>query len=192
MGLALLIVGLLLFLGVHSIRIFADDWRTATMARIGEKPWKGLYTLVSLAGLVLLIWGYGEERGEIPVWNPPAFMRYVTLVLMIPVFAMFFAARLPANAFKSTLHHPQVLSVKLWAFAHLLSNGSLADVLLFGAFLAWAVASFTAARKRDRAAGTVYPPATTRGTLMSIAVGLVVYVAFLFGLHRWLFGVAPI
>jgi len=192
MGLALLILGLLAFLGVHSIRIFADGWRTAAVARIGEKPWKGLFALVSLGGLVLIVWGYAIERGEIPVWNPPAFMRYATLALMIPVFPMFIAARVPGNALKAKLHHPQVLSVKLWAFAHLLSNGSLADVLLFGGFLAWAVLAFSSARQRDRAAGTVYPAATTRGTVVCVVVGLAIYLAFVFGLHRWLFGVAPI
>lgn len=189
---ALLVLGLLLFLGVHSIRVFADGWRAATIARIGEKPWKAIYSIISLAGLVLIVWGYARVRGEVPLWTPPTFMRYVTAVLMLPVFAMFVAARVPANAIRATLHHPQVLSVKLWAFAHLLSNGNLPDVLLFGGFLVWAVLAFSAARKRDRAAGVVYPPGTMRGTVMTVAIGLVLYAVFLFGAHRWLFGVSPI
>ncbi len=189
---AIFIAGLLLFLGFHSTRALADGWRSATIARIGEGPWKGLYSLVSIAGFVLLVWGYGQVRDQMPLWNPPAFMRYVTAVLMLPVFVLFVAPYVPRNAIKARLHHPQVLSVKLWAFAHLLSNGNLPDVLLFGAFLAWSVLAFSAARKRDRAAGTAYPPGTARGTIVCVVVGLAIYAAFLMGLHRWLIGVAPI
>ncbi len=189
---SMLIAGLLLFLGVHSVRVFAEGWREAMIARIGEKPWKGIFALVSFAGLLLIIWGFARARGQVPLWDPPAFMRYVTAVLMLPVFPMFIASRAPANAIQARLHHPQVLSVKLWAFAHLLSNGTLADVLLFGGFLAWAIASYAAARKRDRAAGTVYPPATFKGTILCVGFGLVLYALFMATLHRWLFGVSPI
>ncbi|MGE5096231.1 MAG: NnrU family protein [Betaproteobacteria bacterium] len=186
------VAGLLLFLGIHSTRVFADGWRTATIARIGEGPWKGVYSLLSIAGFVLLVWGYGRARGQVPLWDPPAFMRYVTVALMLPVFVLFVASYVPRNGIKAKLHHPQVLSVKLWAFAHLLSNGSLADVLLFGGFLAWAVLSYSAARKRDRAAGTVYPAGSAKGTLVCVVVGLAIYAAFVFGLHTWLIGVPPI
>jgi len=186
------VAGLLLFLGVHSTRIFAEGWRGATIARIGERPWKGIYSVLSIASFVLLVWGYGQARGQMPLWNPPAVMRYVTVILMLPVFVLFVAAYVPRNAIKAKLHHPQALSVKLWAFAHLLSNGNLADVLLFGGFLAWAILGFTAARKRDRAVGTVYPPGTAQGTLVCVVVGLAIYAAFIMGLHRWLIGVPPI
>ena len=186
------IAGLLLFLGLHSIRVFADDWRTQTIARIGENRWKGAYSVVSIVGFVLLVWGYIQVHGGMQLWQPPAFMRYVTAVLMLPVFVIFVAARVPRNAIKAWLHHPQVLSVKLWAFAHLLSNGSLAAVILFGGFLAWAILSFGAARKRDRAAGTVYPPGTARGTTICVVAGLAIYAGFVLGLHRWLFGVSPL
>jgi len=189
---AIFIVGLLLFLGVHSTRIFADTWRTRMIARIGEKPWKGIYSLLSLAGFVLMVWGYGQVRGQMPLWNPPAFMRYVTAVLMIPVFMLFVAPYVPGNALKAKVHHPQALSAKLWAFGHLLSNGFLADVVLFGAVLAWSILSYSAGRRRDRAAGTVYPPGTARGTIICVVVGLVIYAAFLLGLHRWLIGVPPL
>ncbi|HUI98861.1 MAG TPA: NnrU family protein [Usitatibacter sp.] len=188
----LLILGLALFLGLHSVRVFAEGWRGATIARIGEKRWKGIYSLVSIVGFVLLVWGFIRARGAMELWDPPAFMRYVTAVLMLPVFVIFVAARVPRNAIKARLHHPQVLAVKLWAFAHLLSNGSLADVILFGSFLVWAVLSFAAARKRDRAAGTVYPPGTARGTIVCVIAGLAIYALFLIGLHRWLFGVSPL
>lgn len=184
-----LILGLLLFLGVHSTRVFADGWRTATIARIGEGPWKGLYAVLSIAAFVLLIWGYGQARQQAPLWDPPAFMRHATALLMLPVFVLFVAAYVPRNGIKAKLHHPQVLSVKLWAFAHLMSNGNLADVLLFGGFLAWAILSFAAARKRDRAVGKAYPAGTLQGTVVSVLVGLAIYAAFVMGLHTWLIGV---
>jgi uncharacterized membrane protein len=188
----MLIAGLLLFLGVHSIRVFADGWRSATIARIGEKPWKGIYAVASIAGFVLMVWGYGQARQQMPLWDPPAAMRYVTAVLMLPAFVLLVAPYVPRNGIKARLHHPQILSVKLWAFAHLLSNGNLADVLLFGGFLAWSILSYSAARKRDRAAGTVYPAGTARGTAVCVVVGLVLYAAFMMGLHRWMIGVASI
>ena len=188
----LLVVGLLLFLGVHSTRVFAEGWRGTAIARIGEKSWKGIYSVASIVGFVLLVWGYGQARGQMPLWNPPAVMRYVTAILMLPAFVLFVAAYVPRNAIRAKLHHPQILSVKLWAFAHLLSNGNLADVLLFGGFLAWAILSFTAARKRDRAAGTVYPAGTVQGTIICVVVGLAIYAAFMMGVHRWLTGVSPI
>ena len=150
----LLVLGLLLFLGVHSTRIVADGWRTATIARIGPLPWKGLYALASIAGFLLIVWDYGQARQQpMELWQPPAAMRHVTALLMLPVFVLFVAPYVPKNWFRAKLKHPQVLSAKLWAVAHLLSNGMLADVLLFGGFLAWAVLSFRAARQRDRAAG---------------------------------------
>ena len=188
----MLVVGLLLFLGVHSTRVFAEGWRNATIARVGEKPFKGLYSLVSIAGFVLLVWGYSHARQQVPLWNPPVFMKHVTVLLMIPAFVLFVAAYVPRNGIKARLHHPQVLSVKVWALAHLLSNGNLADVLLFGGFLAWAVLSVVAARKRDRATGTVYPPGTLSGTVICVIVGLAIYVAFLMGVHTWLIGVSPL
>ena len=187
------LLGLLLLLGTHSTRIFAEGWRTATIARIGEKPWKGIYSLASIAGFVLLVWGYGEARAEGgSLWQAPAFLRYATVVMMLPVFVLFVAAYVPRNQIKARLHHPQTLSVKVWAFAHLLSNGEAADVLLFGGFLGWSILSYDAARKRDRAAGNVYPAGTTAATVVCVVAGLAIYAAFLFGMHTWLIGVPPI
>jgi uncharacterized membrane protein len=187
-----LLLGLVIFLGVHSTRVFAEGWRTATIARMGEKPFKGVYSLASIAGFVLLVVGYAQARGQSPLWVPPHFMHYVTALLMLPVFPLFVASYVPRNGIRAALHHPQVLSVKTWAFAHLLSNGSLADVVLFGSFLVWAVLSFRAARRRDRALGTVYPPGTTRGTVIAVVIGLVAYVVFAGWLHQWLIGVRPV
>ncbi|HSN20942.1 MAG TPA: NnrU family protein [Usitatibacter sp.] len=186
------VAGLLIFLAVHSTRVFAEGWRGATIARIGERPWKGIYSLVSIAAFVLMVWGYGQARQQVPLWIPPAFTRHLTALLMLPVFPIFLAAYVPRNGIKARLHHPQALSVALWAIAHLLSNGNLADVLLFGGFLAWALLSFGAARKRDRAAGTVYPAGTLRGTIVCAVVGLAIYAAFVMALHRWLIGVSPV
>lgn len=188
----LFVLGLLLFFATHSLRVYADGWRSATIARIGEKPWKAAYSLVSIAGFVLLVWGYGQARQQMPLWVPPAFMRHATALLMLPVFVLFVAAYVPRNGVKARLHHPQVLGVKLWAFAHLLSNGNLADVLLFGGFLLWAIAAFSAERKRDRAEGKAYPPGQASMTAWSVVAGLAIYAAFVMGLHAWLIGVKPV
>lgn len=188
----LLVLGLILFLGVHSTRIFADGWRTATIAKIGEKPWKGLYSVLSIATFVLLVWGFSRARqNPVLLWTPPVAMRHVAALLMVIAFILFVAAYVPRNGFKARLHHPQFLSVKVWAFAHLLANGMLIDVLLFGGFLLWAVLGYTAARRRDRAAQAVYPPGTVQGTVITIVVGLVAWALFAFWLHGWLIGVKP-
>ena len=190
----LLLIGLVLFLGVHSVRIVADGWRTATIARVGERTWKAVYALLSIGGFVLLVWGYGLARQQpVVLWTPPAFMRHVTALLMLPVFVMFVAAYIPKNGVRARLHHPQVLSVKLWALAHLLSNGTLADVLLFGGFLVWSVASFRAARKRDAAMGTTYPKGGEFGaTTITVIAGLLVYFVFVMGVHSAITGVRPV
>jgi len=160
-----LLLGLVLFLGVHSTRVFAEGWRTRTVARMGEKPYKGVYTLVSLAGFVLIVWGYGLTRqNPVVLWSPPRGMNHLAALLMAVSFVLLAAAYVPRNAIKAKLHHPMVLGVKTWAVAHLLSNGTLADVLLFGSFLAWAVVDFSAARRRDRAQGTQYAKGTAGGS----------------------------
>ncbi len=187
-----LILGLTIFLTTHSIRIFADGWRTRTIARVGQNPWKGVYSLISIAGLVLLAWGYGQARLESAVlYDPPAFMRHIAGLLMLISFVLVAAAYVPANHIKSAVGHPMVAGVKVWAFAHLLSNGRLADVVLFGAFLTWAIGDFIAARKRDRAAGTVYPAGQAMRTALVVAAGVGVWAAFVYGLHFWLIGVPP-
>jgi uncharacterized membrane protein len=188
----LLVLGLILFLGVHSTRIFADGWRTATIGKLGERPWKGVYSLVSIATFVLLVWGFARARqNPVLLWTPPVAMRHVAALLMVIAFILFVSAYVPGNWFKAKMHHPQFLSVKVWAFAHLIANGMLVDVLLFGGFLVWAVLGYTAARRRDRAAGAVYAPATAKGTVIAVVVGLVVWAVFAFWLHGWLIGVKP-
>ena len=188
----LLLLGLALFLGVHSARIVADDWRTATIARVGEKPWKGIYSLLSIAGFVLLVIGYGAAR-QSPVvqFAPPVWTRHLAALLTIPAFVLLAAAYVPGNAIKRAVGHPMMAGVKVWALAHLIANGTLADVLLFGTFLAWAVLGFIAARRRDRAAGTTYRVGPGSRTAIAVVVGLVAWAVFAFALHRPLIGVSP-
>ena len=188
----ILIFGLLIFLGVHSTRIFADGWRTAQVQRLGAGAWKGIYTLLSLAGFGLIIWGFGLARQQpLLLWSVPLAMRYVAALLVLIAFVLLAAAYVPRNRIKASMHHPMVLAVKVWAFAHLLSTGTLADLLLFGSFLAWAVLCFIAAKKRDRAAGTQYPPGTTAGTVTTVVVGAAAWAVFAFWLHTALIGVRP-
>ena len=189
----LLVLGLILFLGAHSVRIFADDWRTAQIARRGAGAWKGLYTVVSIVGFGLIVWGYGQARTQpVVLWTPQLWARHLAVLLMLVSFILLVAAYVPRNGIKSRLHHPMVLSVKVWAFAHLLANHTLADLLLFGSFLVWAVLDFRSARQRDRAAGTVYPPGTLRGTLIAVVAGTLLWALFAFWAHAWLFGVRPL
>ena len=189
----LLILGLILFLGVHSVRIFADPWRSAQIARLREGPWKGLYSLASIVGFVLLIWSFGRARAAtLVLWSPPFWTHYVAAVLTLIAFVLVVAAYVPGTRIKSRLHHPMVLGVKVWAFAHLISNGTLADVVLFGSFLVWAIADFAASRRRDRIAGTVYPPGTATKDAVAVVVGVVAWAVFAFWLHGWWIGVKPL
>lgn len=192
MGMLVLILGLVLFLGVHSVRIVADGWRTQTIAQRGEGFWKGAYSLLSIVGLGLIIWGYGLARQQpVVLWVPPAATRHVAALLMLASFVLLVAAYVPRNGIKARLHHPMVLGVKVWALAHLLCNGTLADVVLFGAFLAWAALSFRAARARDRAAQTAYPVGSTAATAATVVVGLLAGGVFALWLHGPLIGVRP-
>ena len=187
-----LIAGLVLFLGVHSVRIFAEPWRTAARARLGENGYKGLYSLASLAGIVLLVWGFGQARQQpVPMWPAMVWTRHLAGLLMIVSFVLLAAAYVPGNGIKARVHHPMVLGVKVWAFAHLLANNTLADLVFFGAFLAWAVLSFRAARARDRAAGTLYPPGRAGATLAAVAIGIGAWAVFAFWGHAVVVGVRP-
>ena len=192
MALIYLITGLVLFLGVHSTRIFANDWRNQTLARIGEKPFKGVYALLSLAGFVLLVWGYGQARQQgVMLWNPPTATRHIAALLMLLSFVLLTAAYVPGNQIKAKLHHPMVLGAKVWALAHLLANGSLADTVLFGSFLVWAVMLFAASRRRDRREQIVYPTGTAGMTVVTVVAGIAAWAVFAFWLHRVLIGVSP-
>tara|TARA_B100001105_G_C22386358_1_gene442107 strand:- start:663 stop:1295 length:633 start_codon:yes stop_codon:yes gene_type:complete len=188
-----LIAGLLLFLGLHSTRIFAEGFRQRQVARMGLNGWKAVYSIVSLVGFVLIVWGYGQARlNPVLIWEPPRGLRHVSVLFTLAAFVLLVAAYVPRNQIKARLHHPMVLAVKVWAFAHLLANGMLADVLLFGSFLVWSIVLFAVSRRRDRREGTVYPRGTLAGTAITVGVGTAVWLLFLFKLHVWLIGVSPL
>jgi uncharacterized membrane protein len=187
-----LILGLVIFLGLHSLRMVADGWRTETRARLGEGAFKGIYSVIAVLGFALLVWGFGQAR-QMPVqlWSPPTFMRHLALLLTLISFVLLAAAYVPGNSIKARVHHPMVLGVKVWAFAHLLANGNLAHVVLFGSFLAWAVWNFIASRRRDRAQSVQYPPGTGGATAVTVVVGVGAWLIFALVLHGWLIGVRP-
>jgi uncharacterized membrane protein len=188
-----LVLGLVLFLGIHSTRIVADGTRSAFIAQRGEKAWKGLYTVLSLAGFALLVWGYGQARQQpVVLWGaPPVWTKHVAALLTLIAFVLVAAAYVPGNTIKARLHHPMTGGVKVWAFAHLIANNTLADLLLFGGFLVWSIVLFVSARRRDRAAGKTYPPGSASRSVLTVVVGALLWAAFAFWAHGWLIGVRP-
>lgn len=190
---AVLIVGLIIFLGVHSVRIFGDDWRTAQIAKVGPKVWKGGHALLSLIGLVLIVYGYGLARQSPAVLYPtPAWTRYSAALLTLAAFILITAAYVPETRIKARVGHPMVMGVTLWAFAHLLANGTLADVILFGSLLIWAIFSYSAAVRRDRAASVRYVIGPVSRDVKAVVIGAVAWAIFAFWLHEWLIGVRPL
>ena len=188
----LLILGLLIFLGMHSIRIVAEPWRATQIARIGERGWKKLFALNSTIGLALIVWGYGLAR-EHPVilWTPPVAAKHIAAPLTALAFILLAAAYVPRNRIKTVIGHPMLAGIFIWALAHLLANGTLSAAVLFGAFLVWAAGDFVSARRRDRLAGTSYPVGTIACDAVAVAVGLAGWILFAFLLHGWLIGVQP-
>ncbi len=188
----LLILGLALFLGVHSTRIFADGFRNAQVAKLGLNGWKAVFSIVSIAGLMLIVYGYATARmTPVVIWSPPLWTRHVAALLTVPAFVLLAAAYVPGTRIKRAVGHPMVAGVKVWAFAHLIANGTLADILLFGSFLAWAILDCASARRRDRAAGTEYASGPLTRDLTALVFGLAAWAAFAFWLHVWLIGVRP-
>ena len=187
---AVLIFGLALFLGVHSIAPAAPDFRSRAIARIGEGPWKGLYAAVSAVGLVLILYGFHLARqSPVVLYTPPGWMRHVTALFMLPVFPLLIAAYLPGRI-KAAMKHPLLAAVKFWAFAHLLANGTLADVLLFGGFLAWAVMDRISLKRRVQTVPTV--SAGRFNDVIAVVLGLALYILFIAWAHVRLFGVSPL
>ncbi len=187
-----LILGLLLFVGTHSVRIVADGWRTRTRARLGATRWRALYTLLSMLGFALVIWGFAQAR-QMPVqlWSPPVGLRHPARLLTLLSFVLLAAAYVPGNRIKASLRHPMTAAVLLWALAHLLVAGNLAQVILFGTFLVWAVLVFLAAKKRDGQGGMPSSQGTTGATGISVALGVALWIAFTLWLHGLLIGVRP-
>lgn len=189
---ALFIAGLVLFLGPHSSRIFAEGWRVERIRRMGEKRWKAIYSVVSIVGFVLLVWGYGHVRHQTPqLWMPPGWTRYLTAALTLPAFILLGASHAPGTRIKAAIGHPMLAGTALWALAHLFSNGNLAGVVLFGAFLVWAVLDFIASRARDRKSGVTYPVRTPSRDLVVVVIGIVAWAVFGFFLHGPLIGSRP-
>ncbi|THF56548.1 NnrU family protein [Pseudothauera rhizosphaerae] len=188
----LLILGLVLFLGTHSVRIVADPWRTRQFARLGELKWKLAYSALSAAGLVLIVYGYGQARLDpLLLWQTPVWMRHVAALFTLPAFVLLVAAYLPGTHMKARIGHPMLAGVKLWALAHLLANNTLADLLLFGSFLVWAIIDFIVSRRRDRAEHRRRPEAALRNDAAAAAIGLLAWFTVVRYLHAPLFGVAP-
>jgi uncharacterized membrane protein len=204
-----LILGLILFLGAHSVRIWADGWRNQTIEAYGEKAFKGVYALVSILGFYLLVVGYGEARLQtVALWNPPIFTKHISMLLMLLSSILLMATYIPRNHFKMRLGHPMVLSVKVWALSHLLANGNLADLVLFGSFLIWAVLNFRSARARDRAlllnlndaedpaAEPLTESESTNqpkllSTIITLVGGMAIWALITFVLHAKIVGVSP-
>lgn len=187
MGLGVLILGLIVFLGAHTFVTFRDA-RTAAMARLGH-GYRALFALVALAGLALIIYGYGQYRAHdwVQIWSPPAFMRHITIGLMLFASIFITAAFIPSHI-KAKLKHPMLAGVKIWALAHLLSNGDLGSILLFGSFLAWGVYARIAAKRRGDTGATVAPTGWTNDIIV-VALGIVIYLALGFAFHPMVIGV---
>lgn len=187
----LFLIGLVLFLGIHSVAIVAPAWRDAQAAH-NPGAWKGIYAVVSIAGFALLIYGYGLARqSPVVVWTPPTGMRHIALLLMLPVFPLLLATYLPGRI-QAAAKHPMLLAVKFWALAHLLANGMLVDLILFGAFLVWAVLDRIAVKKRAVPRAVPGAPPSALNDLIALVGGLAIYVAFLFWAHLRLIGVSPL
>jgi uncharacterized membrane protein len=190
---AVLILGIVVFLGIHSVRIVAPGTRDALIARLGEGPWKGIYSLVSIVGFVLIVWGYGLARLDpVVLWVSPEGLKHVALLLNLVAFVLLGLYLLPSGRLKARLGHPMVLSVKVWAFAHLLANGTLADLILFGSFLVWAIVDFASSRRRQRAAGTILIAGPPRNDALAVLVGVLLWGFMVWRGHLWLIGVSPL
>ncbi len=189
---AMLVLGLVIFLGVHSTRIFAQGGRVKAIARLGEGPWKGVYSLVSLVGFALVVWGFGQARWiAARLWTPPVWAGHATILIMLVSLILIGAYIFKKSHIAVAVHHPMVWGVALWAAGHLAANGSSADLLLFGAFLLWAVAELVSSYARDARNSVVYPTPVWGATIGAVALGVVLWIALLGGLHFWLFGVSP-
>jgi uncharacterized membrane protein len=188
----LLLAGLVLFIASHSIGIVAPDWRARRLERIGERPFKLVYSIVSLVALVLIVRGYGAARADTSVlWVPAAGMRHVTALLTVAGFVLIAAAYVPRTRIKATLGHPMTAGVALWSLGHLLGNGRREAVILFGSLLAWSVVTYAVRRARDRRAGTTYAAGTTRQDVIAVIAGVAFALVFALFLHGPLMGVRP-
>jgi uncharacterized membrane protein len=188
----ILILGLVLFLGIHSIRIFADPWRTLQTKRMGEQKWKGICSLIALIGFMLIIYGYGQSKPSFMIWSPPLWTWHITAALTLVAFVLLTAAQVPKNGIKAKVKDPMVLGVKTWALAHLISNGSLAGIILFGSFLVWAILDFKSCRGRRSNALDAPTETSLIMTLATYTIGIVTWFIFAIYIHQTLFGISPL
>lgn len=187
----ILVLGLLLFLGIHCVG-FAPEWRQRRVAAMGIGGWKGLYSLIAIAGFALIIWGFHLARlHPVLLYTPPAWLAHLNALFTLIGFILLAAAYVPGNRIKAKIGHPMVAGVKIWALGHLLAIGFLRDVVLFGAFLIWAIVAFAVLRRRDRARGATGPAGTLQGDVITVVVGVVAWAVFAFWLHEALIGVNP-
>jgi uncharacterized membrane protein len=190
---ATLVLGLVIFLGLHSIRIFADPFRAQAIARLGQNGWRGTYSLLSAIGLVLIVWGFALARFNAPqLWTPLPGARHLTIFLMLVSMLLLAAYIFKQSHISVAVHHPMLWSVVVFGLAHLIANGSAADAVLFGAFFVWAAADLMSSYARDRQNSVVYPEANWGATIGAIVLGLALWAVLAFWLHFWLFGVSPL
>jgi uncharacterized membrane protein len=188
----ILILGLVVFIGVHSIRMVAAPWRDAQIARFGIAGWRAAFGLLSLTGTVLTIYGYVlARRSAVFVWSPPFWMPHVTALLTVVAFVFIVANYVRGNHIRRALGHPLPYGIALWAFAHLLANGTLNDIVLFGALLVWSLALLIASARRDLDAGVVHSSGVMSRDVLAVASGVVAWAIFAFYLHGPLIGVRP-
>lgn len=181
--------GLLLTIGVHGLRLVAPDLRGRVIARHGAGAWRALHSTVSLAGSALLVWGYGQARADpVWLWLPPPWTRHATALFMLLSFVLLAASLLRGSRIAARARQPLAAAVKLWAFGHLLANGTLADLLLFGSFLAWAVLAFNILRRREPPP----PPGSGARDVQVVLAGVAAWAVFAFWLHAPLIGVRPL
>ena len=189
----ILLLGLLIFFSTHSIRIGAPAWRDRQIARYGNGNWRGAFSILSLLGLILIIVGFGEVRWDTPLlWASPLWAPYATATLLLVAFILNAASGVPASRIRRLVRHPMLTGVALWGFGHLIANGRLADLLLFGSFLLWAAIDFGSCLHRDRVVFARPASGAFRADVTCVCAGLLIWTAFLLFLHRWLFGVSPL
>jgi uncharacterized membrane protein len=190
---ALLVLGIVLFLGLHLIRVVVPGLRTSLIASLGEGGWKIAYSIASIIALIVLIYGFGQARDMTPIWSPPFWMSHITILLMLFALICLVASLLPAGHIAVKTKHPMVLSVKIWALAHLLSNGDGAAMLLFAAFLAWGVMLRISLKRRERAGEiTLRPFVSAKYDLYAIIIGAIAWILIIWKLHAWIIGVSPL
>ena len=194
----ILIAGLIIFLGIHSLRVVSPAGRERLFDRLGESRFKGAYSILSVVGLVLLVYGYGQARADTTLWwVPPTGLKHLTFILVPISFILVASAYLPRGRIKAAVKHPMVLGVAVWALGHLLVNGTGADVVLFGAFLVWAVADYLSSLGRadgiqTSAKAATAPTLSLKGDVLAVVIGIVLTAGFVGGLHLWLIGVSPL